>query len=99
MTFGDAPIVAPTPDGTLIDFIRSEVRDGVIFFRPCPATIRLVVESAPAPEELALLCAHDSLAELRELIRQTETQAGPPPILFFHHGVFQSIAGFLPRQR
>jgi len=99
MTFGDAPIVAPTPDGTLIDFIRSEVRDGVIFFRPCPATIRLVVESAPAPEELALLCAHDSLAELRELIRQTETEAGPQSIVFFHGGITKSLRVFPLRWR
>jgi hypothetical protein len=75
MTFGDAPIVAPALNSTLIDFIRSEVRDTVIFFRPCPAMFPVLVESAPATGELALLCAHDSLAELRDVIQQTVTEA------------------------
>jgi len=99
MTFGDAPVPAPTSDSTLIDFIRPEVRDAVIFFRPCPATIRGLVESAPAPGELALLCAHNSLAELRELIRQTEFEAGPQSIVFFHGGITQSLRVFPLRWR
>src|SRR5271165_3180826 len=94
MIFGDAPVLAPTSDSTLIGFIRPEVRDAVIFFRPCPATIRGLVESAPAPGELALLCAHNSLAELRELIRQTEFEAGPQSIVFFHGGITQSLRVF-----
>ena len=99
MTFGDVPIVAPTPDSTLIDFIRSEVRDAVIFFRPRPATIQALVKSVPAPGELALLCAHDSLAELRELIRQTEIEAWPQSIVFFHGGITKSLREFPLRWR
>src|SRR4029077_10582354 len=90
---------APTPDSTLIDFIRSEVRDAVIFFRPRSATLRATVEAAPAAGELALLCAHDSLAELRELIRQTENEAGPQPIVFFHGGITRSLRIFPLRWR
>jgi glycosyltransferase involved in cell wall biosynthesis len=78
----------------LIDFIRSEVRDAVIFFRPCPATVRMLVEYAPAAGELALLCAHDSLAELRELLRQTEIETGPQSIVFFHGGITKSLRVF-----
>jgi glycosyltransferase involved in cell wall biosynthesis len=99
MTFGDAPILAPMSDSTLIDFIRSEARDAVIFFRPCPATIRGLVASAPAPGKLALLCAHDSLTELRELIRQTEIEAEPQSIVFFHGGITKSLRVFPLRWR
>jgi len=99
MTFGDAPFLASTPDSTLIDFIRSEVRDSVIFFRPRPATIRVLVESVPAAGELALLCAHDSLAALRDLIRQTEIEAGPQSIVFFHGRITKSLRIFPLRWR
>jgi len=99
MTFGDAPHMAPTSDSTLIDFIRSEARDAVIFFRPCPATIRGLVGSAPAPGKLALLCAHDSLTELRELIRQTEIEAEPQSMVFFHGGITKSLRVFPLRWR
>src|SRR5438874_4895786 len=99
MTFGDAPLLRPTPDSTLTDFIRSEVRDAVIFFRPRPATIRVLIESAPAVGELAFLCAHDSLTELRELIRQTEIEAGSQSIVFFHGGITESLRAFPLRWR
>jgi glycosyltransferase involved in cell wall biosynthesis len=99
MTFGDAPFLAPTPDSTLSDFIRSEVRDAVIFFRARPATIRVLIEAAPAAGELALLCAHDSLTELSELIRQTEIEAGPQSIVFFHGGITKSLRVFPLRWR
>ena len=99
MTFGDAPIVAPALDSTLIDFIRSEVRDAVIFFRPCPAMLPVLVESAPVAGELALLCAHDSLAELRDLIQQTVIEAWSQSIVFFHSGITKSLRIFPLRWR
>jgi glycosyltransferase involved in cell wall biosynthesis len=99
MTSGDKPKMAPTPDSALTDFIRPEVRDAVIFFRPSSSTMQALVESAPAPGELALLCAHDSLAELRELIRQTEIEAGPQSIVFFHGGIAESLRVFPLRWR
>jgi len=99
MTFGDGPIVAPALDSTLIDFIRSEVRDAVILFRPCPAMLPVLVESAPAAGELALLCAHDSLAELRDLIQQTVIEAWSQSIVFFHSGITKSLRIFPLRWR
>ena len=99
MTFGDAPIVAPALDSTVIDFIRSEVRDAVIFFRPCPAMLPVLLESAPAAGELALLCAHDSLAELRDLIQQTVIEAWSQSIVFFHSGITKSLRVFPLRWR
>src|SRR6266849_1744695 len=94
MTFGDAPIVAPTPDSMLIDFIRSEVRDAVIFFPPCPDTLRVLVESSPPTAELALLCAHDALPALRDLTRQAKTEAWSQSIVFFHSGITNSLRIF-----
>ena len=46
-----------------------------------------------------MLCAHDSLAELRELIRQTEIEAGPQSIVFFHGGITKSLRVFPLRWR
>jgi glycosyltransferase involved in cell wall biosynthesis len=99
MTLGDAHIVAPRPDSALIDFIRSEARDAVIFFRPYLATVRALVESTPAIRELALLCAHDSLAELRELIRRTEIETERQSIVFFHGRITESLRVFPLRWR
>jgi hypothetical protein len=73
MTFADTSFLAPTPDSTLIDFIWSEVRDAVIFFRPRSATLRALVEAAPAAGD-CVTCVHDSLAELRVLIWQAENK-------------------------
>jgi glycosyltransferase involved in cell wall biosynthesis len=90
---------APPLDGMLVELIHAEMRDAVVFFRPCPATIRQAIESAAVPSQLALLCVHDSLTELRELIHETGIEATTQPIVFFHGSITGALRVFPLRWR
>jgi hypothetical protein len=99
MTFRDGPIGAHLLDRTVIDFVRSEIRDAVILLRPCPEALRDIVRAAAAPGGLALLCAHDSLPELQDLIRQVSVEAASQSVVFFHGGISQALRAFPLRWR
>src|SRR5271154_4052309 len=93
----DTPTGVFEQSGRLPEFIQSKARDTVIVFRPCLGTILDLVRSAP--HDLALLCVHDSLPELRHLSERMEADAAARSIIFFHGGLHQSLRVFPLRWR
>jgi glycosyltransferase involved in cell wall biosynthesis len=89
-------ITTPTPADldTLAESVRSEVRDAILVFRPCSATLQAIAKLSPDPGSLAILCAHDSLTELRELIGQTALTAVTQAIVFYHGTLTESLRTF-----
>jgi glycosyltransferase involved in cell wall biosynthesis len=99
MTSGNIPSLVAIDHKTLVGSVQSEVQDAVLVFRPSPATLLSIANLAPDPGALALLCVHDSLAELRKLIGQTNMEAATQSIVYFHGGVTQSLRTFPLRWR